>query len=101
MGNYPHQHAHRTDERMIVVIVVIIIIIIMYTFLRSLGRLLVTANVVPSSSFLVTLMMEALGSLETTVLTRALRRNIPEDDILNSHRRENLKSNITLTGWTL
>jgi hypothetical protein len=30
----------------------------------------------------------------TTVLTRATRRNIPEDDILHSHRRENLKSYI-------
>jgi hypothetical protein len=26
---------------------------------------------------------------------------IPEDDILHSHRRENLKSYIELTGWTL
>jgi hypothetical protein len=26
---------------------------------------------------------------------------IPEDDILHSHRRENLKSYIALTGWTL
>jgi hypothetical protein len=26
---------------------------------------------------------------------------IPEDDILHSHSRENLKSYITLTGWTL
>jgi hypothetical protein len=25
----------------------------------------------------------------------------PEDDILHSHRRENLKSYIALTGWTL
>jgi hypothetical protein len=25
---------------------------------------------------------------------------IPEDDILHSHRRENLKSYIALTGWT-
>jgi hypothetical protein len=27
--------------------------------------------------------------------------HIPEDDILHSDRRENLKSYITLTGWTV
>jgi hypothetical protein len=32
---------------------------------------------------------------------RATRRNIPEDGILHSHRRENLRSYITLTGWTV
>jgi hypothetical protein len=41
----------------------------------------VSRNVVPNSPILVTLMKEAPGSSET-----------PEDTILHSHRRENLKS---------
>jgi hypothetical protein len=64
-------------------------------------RLLVTANVVLSSPVLVILMIEAVRSSETSALTGTTRRNIPEDGILHSHRRESLKSDIVLTGWTL
>jgi hypothetical protein len=45
-------------------------------------RLLVAANVVPSLSILVTLIMEATRFSETSLLTRATRRNIPEHGIL-------------------
>jgi hypothetical protein len=60
-----------------------------------------SANVVPSLPILVTLMMEAIRSSETSVLTRATQRNTPEDGILHSHRYENLKYYIKLTGWAL
>jgi hypothetical protein len=50
---------------------------VFFVFLRSLRRLLVRANVVPSSPILVTLMMEVLCYSETSVLSRATRRNIP------------------------
>jgi hypothetical protein len=65
---------------------------------HSVLRLLVTANVVSSSPILVTLMMEAIQSCEATILTGATGRHIPEDDILDSYRRESLKS-YTAEDW--
>jgi hypothetical protein len=49
---------------------------------RKALQLLVTANVASSSPTLATMMMEAIHSSKTLVLTRATRRNIPEDSIL-------------------
>jgi hypothetical protein len=51
-----------------------------------------TANVIPSSLNLFTLMTEATLSSETSVLTRATRGHVPENVILHSHGREKLKS---------
>jgi hydroxymethylpyrimidine/phosphomethylpyrimidine kinase len=55
-------------------------------FLRSVRRLLVADCVVLSSPIFATLMKEAPGSSETSVLTRATRRNNPEDAILHGYR---------------
>jgi hypothetical protein len=45
---------------------------------------------------LVTLMMEAICSSETSVLTRVKRRHNPEDGILYSYPYDNLKSYMLL-----
>jgi hypothetical protein len=67
----------------------------------SMRRLLVTANVVPNSSILVTLMTEELSSCQSSVTTTATRRHIPEGRILPSHRRETIKSYIAFTDCAL
>jgi hypothetical protein len=49
-------------------------------------------------------MLRRVARVRTDVseeLTRASLRNIPEDAILHSHRRENLKSYISVTGLGL
>jgi hypothetical protein len=56
---------------------------VLEVFFRSVRRLLVMANIVPSSSILVTLIMEAFSSSQTSVLTRATRRTVPGDTILH------------------
>jgi hypothetical protein len=61
------------------------------------ASVLVTAAV-PSLPILVTLMMEGIHSSETSVLTRATLRHIPEDGISHSHRCENLKFFIGIVG---
>jgi hypothetical protein len=61
-------------------------------------KITVTANVFPSQLIPFTLMMEAMYSFEASVLKRATRRNIQEDGIHHSHRRENHKSYLALTG---
>jgi hypothetical protein len=50
--------------------------------LRSVLRLLVTANVVPGSPILVTLMTEVIRSFEKSILTKATTRYIPGDGTL-------------------
>jgi hypothetical protein len=59
------------------------------TKLQYLVTLLVTLKVVSSAPILVIIMMEAVCSSETSVLTRATLHHVPDDSIIQSHRREN------------
>jgi hypothetical protein len=59
------------------------------------------ASVLPRSPILVTLMMGTIRSLEMSIITRTTLRNSPDDGILHSHSREDLKPYIGLTGWAL
>jgi hypothetical protein len=52
-----------------------------------------------SSPILVTLLMEAVSSFETSVLRRVARRLITEDCIPHSHRHEYLKAYIAFINW--
>jgi hypothetical protein len=64
---------------------------------RDLGyvlRLVATANIVPSSPILDTLMMEAIHPLKRWFLQEP-------HDILHIHRPENLKSYTAFTDWAL
>jgi hypothetical protein len=68
--------------------------IIRVTTIGELGTLAVTSNqsmLLRNTVSLVTLMMEAIHSSETLVLTRATCCDIPENGILHSHCNENLK----------
>jgi hypothetical protein len=68
---------------------------------NNVNWLLGTANGVTFSLILFTLKVEAIRSSETSLHTRATRRNIPEYGIIHSHRLEKLKSYIALSGWAL
>jgi hypothetical protein len=62
--------------------------------LRSLALVGTDVSEEPSASFI-------RVTLAATSNRRTLRRNTTEDAILHRHHRENLKSYIALTGWTV
>jgi hypothetical protein len=62
--------------------IVIIVKVERISFFRTVLQLLVAPNDVSDSLIISTLMMKAIYSSETSVLTRATCRHIPEDGIL-------------------
>jgi hypothetical protein len=72
-----------------------------YVFLRSVHRLLATANVSPTSPILVTLIMEELSSSETSVFTAPSGVISQKTPFFIITAVKNLQSYIELTGWTL
>jgi hypothetical protein len=61
------------------------------------GMYLLDAANVPSSHILFTLMVEAILSSESSVLTRATRRRMPEDSMLVSLVTANVLSSLILS----
>jgi sensor domain CHASE-containing protein len=55
---------------------------------------LVTVNVLPTSLIIFILMIEAIRSSESSVLTRATRRHIKEDSIIRLSFLPNINSNV-------
>jgi hypothetical protein len=74
--------------------------IIMMTRIGELGKLAVTSNQSMLRRNTITLMMEAIHSPETSVLTRATQNNIPEAGFHRSHYCENFESYIQTRNTT-
>jgi hypothetical protein len=68
-----------------------------FLLFHNIPQLLVTVNV-PSTPILVTLMTEAIRSSEKSVLKRATRRHIPEDDVFQYDRYSGRDLNFTFSG---
>jgi hypothetical protein len=78
-----------SEERSVSIIRVTILGELRTTLAVTINRIML--HVVPSSSIVVTLMMEVIRSPETSVLIRATWHITPEGSILHIHRRENLR----------
>jgi hypothetical protein len=97
-GTYCLQHQHNKNQLALTVrrnlqlkhaarkyCVFVFVFVCVCVCVRACARAHVNANV-PGSLILVTLVMEMIYSSETSVLTRAIWHNIPEDGILqHSH----------------